>query len=230
MTLLALDIADDSGAWRALGFAAEGTTVRIGTTDLVLKGSDLTGPASTGILGWTIGADSDVVPDLIDGITTRVDNGDRSDGHGVGGGSANAPSHTNGVSTIDHVVAMTPDLDRTIDAFTECGFELRRVRDAGGGRHQAFFWVGNVVLEVVGDPKAPSGPARLWGLAFVTDDIDATAAFLGPDRCTKPGAAVQKGRRICSLTPAAGLSVPVAFMTPHDRQGETSPATLRSPV
>ena len=221
MTLLALDIADDSGAWSALGFAAEGTTVRIGTTDLVLRGSDVTGPASTGILGWTIGTDSDVVPDLIDGITTRVGDG--------GAGSANAPSHPNGVSTIDHVVAMTPDLDRTIEALTESGFELRRVRDAGGGRHQAFFWVGNVVLEVVGDPKAPSGPARLWGLAFVTDDIDATAAFLGADRCTKPGAAVQKGRRICSLTPAAGLSIPVAFMTPHDRQ-TTSPATPRSPV
>lgn len=214
MTLLALDIADDSGAWRALGFAAEGTTVRIGTTDLVLRGATHSAsPAANGLLGWTIGADSGVVPDLIDGITTRVGDG--------GAGSAAAASHPNGVSTIDHVVAMTPDLDRTIDAFTESGFELRRVRDAGGGRHQAFFWVGNVVLEVVGDPKAPSGPARLWGLAFVTDDIDATAAFLGPDRCTKPGAAVQKGRRICSLTPAAGLSIPVAFMTPHDRQGET---------
>src|SRR5690606_15388461 len=113
----------------------------------------------------------------------------------------------------------SPDLDRTIDALVATGLELRRVRDLGA-RQQAFFWLGEPILELVG-PKEPSGtgPSRFWGLACTVDDIDRTAASLG-EACGQPKDAVQPGRRIATLRhEPLGMSVPVAFMTPHVRSG-----------
>ncbi len=60
------------------------------------------------------------------------------------------------------------------------------------------------------------GPARLWGVTAVVEDLDALAARLG-DRLGAPGDAVQPGRRIATLRREAGLGVPLAFMTPRVR-------------
>ena len=114
--------------------------------------------------------------------------------------------HPNGVSSLDHLVLSTPDLDQTIAELEDRGLELRRVRDAGRIR-QAFFRLPGTILEVVGP-----GPARWYGLAFTSDDLDATAAFLG-DRLHPAKDAVQKGRRIATLDRSAGSSVAIAFMS-----------------
>jgi hypothetical protein len=117
------------------------------------------------------------------------------------------------VTALDHLVISTPNLGRTIENFEAAGLELRRTRDAGR-IHQAFFKVGEVILEVIGPPQpSGEGPARFWGLAWTVADLDATAAYFG-DRLHAAKDAVQKGRRIATLDKAAGSTVAHAFMSP----------------
>lgn len=120
------------------------------------------------------------------------------------------PDHPNGVRSIDHVVLLTPDLDRSIHELEANGLDLRRIREAGNGLRQAFFRMGPVILEVVGDVDEPE--PRLWGVTFTVDDLDATAGFLG-DRLRPAKDAVQPGRRIATLDDTAGSTVPLAFMS-----------------
>lgn len=120
------------------------------------------------------------------------------------------PDHPNGVRSIDHVVLLTPNLDRSIHELEGQGLDLRRIRDAGNGLRQAFFRMGPVVLEVVGDVDEPE--PCLWGVTFTVDDLDATAAFLG-DRLRPAKDAVQPGRRIATLDGIVGATVPIAFMS-----------------
>ncbi|HEX7292683.1 MAG TPA: hypothetical protein VF250_16305 [Conexibacter sp.] len=135
----------------------------------------------------------------------------------------NASPHPNGVSALDHVVAITPALDRTVAALQTAGLDLRRVREEptpAGAPRQAFFRLGEVILEVVQAPDeaiersgGPDGPAFFWGLAFKVADLDATVAAIGAERCSGPRPAVQPGRRIATLRRSAGLGLPVALMT-----------------
>src|SRR6185503_11027979 len=98
----------------------------------------------------------------------------------------------------------------------------RRVREGdtpGGSQRQAFFRMGEVILEVVQAPEDSKlaadrdGPARLWGIAFRVEDLDAPAAALA-ESLSEPRDAVQPGRRIASVASAAGLGPAIAFMTP----------------
>ena len=57
-------------------------------------------------------------------------------------------------------------------------------------------------------------PAFFWGLALVAPDLEATAAGLG-EHVGEARAAVQPGRRIATLRRSAGLSLPVALMSPR---------------
>lgn len=76
-----------------------------------------------------------------------------------------------------------------------------------------------VILEVVEAPAGssvasdPEGPARLWGIAFLVEDLDASARALGP-LLGRPREAVQPGRLIASLRREAGLGPAIAFMSP----------------
>jgi catechol 2,3-dioxygenase-like lactoylglutathione lyase family enzyme len=132
-----------------------------------------------------------------------------------------AGPHPNGAVSVDHVVMLSPDLDRTVGELEEQGFELRRRREGptpGGSTRQAFFRAGEPILEVVQAPEGtsvardPGGPSRLWGLAFSVEDIERTAAALG-DLLGSPRDAVQPGRTIATLRPEAGLGPAVAFMS-----------------
>jgi len=151
--------------------------------------------ARRGIVGWTLG--------------------DEASGDAAG-------PHPNGVVRVDHVVMLTPDLDRTARELESQGFDLRRTREGatpGGSTRQAFFRAGEPILEVVLAPEGssvardPAGPARLWGLAFSVDDIERTARSLG-DLLGAPRDAVQPGRRIATLRAQAGLGPAIAFMSP----------------
>jgi hypothetical protein len=202
--LVALDVADRAEAWAALGFAVDAAgRCRVGRTDLLLRGG------SGGIEGWTL---QGAIPAAggIDGLPTAV--GEADDDRAV-------PAHRNGTVAIDHVVLTTPDTVRTFEALEAAGFELRAVRDAGTAERplrQGFLLTAEAIVEVVGPPEAAGdGPARLWGVTFVVEDLDATCAALGAAAVSGPRDAVQPGRRIASVRRGAGLAVPVAFMTPR---------------
>lgn len=60
--------------------------------------------------------------------------------------------------------------------------------------------------------RDPDGPARLWGLAFLVDDMEHTARALG-ELLGRPRDAVQPGRWIAILPSEAGLGPAIAFMT-----------------
>jgi hypothetical protein len=204
-----LTIADEPATWAALGFAVEGDVCRVGSVPIRLAGRD----AGRGIVGWTLGA---VASDELDGLPTA-----RADGPAPSAGAS--ALHPNGIIAFDHVVAIAPALDRTVAALQAAGLDLRRVREEptpAGAPRQAFFRLGDVILEVVQAPDdalersgGAGGPAFFWGLAFKVADLDATAARLGEERCGAPRDAVQPGRRIATLRRSAGLAVPVALMT-----------------
>ena len=132
-----------------------------------------------------------------------------------------APAHPNGIDRIDHVVAFTPDMDRTVTALEAAGLDLRLRREgptSAGSRRQAFFRVGRPILETIEHPPDAAAaadvdaPARFWGLAFGTADLDACVAALGP-LIGEPRDAIQEGRRIATLRQEAGLGLPVAVMS-----------------
>jgi hypothetical protein len=200
--LVGITVGDEPAAWASIGFSvAEDGTCPVGTVPLHLAGPD----AGRGVTGWTLADDGGD----IDGVPTTVGDLDSLPDH--------PPEHPNGVLSIDHLVAMTPNLDRTTAALEARGIALRRTREAGRGRAQHFFRLGEVILELVG-PTEPQGdgPAKLWGLAFTVADLDATAGHLaGRIGATKD--AVQAGRRIATLHAGDAISVPVAFMSQAHR-------------
>ena len=135
------------------------------------------------------------------------------------------PAHANGVTRIDHLVVRTPSTPRTAAALEGIGLQRRGHRDtnsAGAEVDMTFFWVGDVILELSGPPTPASPdqgaipPARFAGIAYASGDLDATLAHLG-ERCTTPRDAVQPGRRISALRSEAGSSMPMAFMSAHQR-------------
>jgi hypothetical protein len=123
------------------------------------------------------------------------------------------------VTRIDHIVVFTPDLDRTTCALQEAGLELRRIREPdepGPPVRQAFFRLGEVILEVVESPEA-EGAARFWGITFRVADLDRCAELLG-ERLGEVRDAVQPGRRIATVRRTAGLGLPVALISEPARR------------
>jgi hypothetical protein len=125
-------------------------------------------------------------------------------------------AHPNGVTGVDHLVVFTPDLARTTAILEAAGLDLRRVREPsepGPPVRQAFFRLGEPILEVVEDPSRREGPASFWGLTLAVTDLEATAALLG-ERLGELHDAVQPGRRIATVRRSAGLGLPVAMISP----------------
>lgn len=214
VALTKLIIGDDPAAWASAGFTVDGDHTTIGAVRIRFVPGD-----ERGVLGWELaGLDPSFEGGDIDGIPTS-----RAPENGFN--QADDVVHPNGAVAVDHVVVATPDLDRSIAALEAVGLEARRTRDAGrpdAPRQQVFFWVGQPILELVGPPE-PRGdrPATIWGLTCTVDDLDATASDLG-DGVGRVKDAVQPGRRITTLRHAElGVSVPVAFMSPHVRPGDT---------
>jgi hypothetical protein len=213
-TIDELTIADDPAPWVAAGFTVTGDECVIGDVSLRLAGAG----AGPGILEWAL---RDLASDVLDGLPTR-----RSE-RAV---PQPAAAHENGVSALDHVVAVSPALDRTAAALQAAGLDLRRVREEptpAGAPRQAFFRLGAVILEVVQEPDeviARGGgierPAHFWGLALLSGDLERTVAAFAP-HVSEIRDAVQPGRRIATVRRAAGFAVPIALMS---AAGEPAPS------
>jgi hypothetical protein len=191
-TLDEIVLADPPGIWQALGFDVVDGVVALGGVRIRLAGM------GEGIVGWSL---RDLRGEDLDGLVTSASHAQRPA----------AVEHPIGATAVDHVVALTPDFDRTVGKLRAAGLDYRRTREAGGGYRQAFFVLGPCLLELGGPAE---GDVRFWGLTLVVDDLDAAAERLG-DRLGRIKDAVQPGRRIATLRREAGVGVPLALMTPR---------------
>ncbi|HSK49265.1 MAG TPA: hypothetical protein VK889_02095 [Solirubrobacterales bacterium] len=211
VTLEELVVADAAESWAALGFAVEGDVCDLGGIRIRLAGPE----AGRGLVGWSLRG---IETTELDGLpTTRADGPASTDP-----AAAHSASHPNGITALDHVVAITPRLERTVAALEAAGLDLRRIREEptpAGAPRQAFFRLGATILEVVQEPgdvverDGADRPAFFWGLAVLAPDLDTTVAGLG-DCVSEIRPAVQPDRRIATLRRSAGLALPVALMTP----------------
>ena len=195
--LHALRLGDEPRRWSELGFSVGDGSCQVGTTLLRFGGDE-----GSGLTSWSVAG---VRAGVIDGLLTHEPDGTLGEG----------AAHANGVRSIDHIVAATPDFERSSAALAAAGLERRRAREAGRGARQGFFVVGEAHLELVG-PVEPDGvgPASFWGITFVVDDMEAATAAFG-DALGTPRDAVQPGRRIATVRRDAGLGTAVALMTPR---------------
>jgi hypothetical protein len=191
-----LRIAADPAAWERCGFKLAEGMAAAGSVRLRFSGGE------GGLAGWSLRGIAGTA--RLDGLPTEI--------------SEQAPpepgEHPLGVTRIDHIVVLTPELERTGAALERAGVELRRLREAsepGPPMRQAFFRLGEVIVEVVANPEA-EGVARFWGITFRVVDLDRSAELLG-ERLGEARAAVQPGRRIAIFRKAAGLGMPVALIS-----------------
>lgn len=210
--LTAIDLGDTPAAWAAAGFTVADGAVELGSTVLRLTGS------GDRVEGWAIAG----VDEPIDGLATAPP--PSAAGATAAASTAGTPApvqHPNGVVRIDHVVVRSGDCDRTVAGFEAAGLEVRGGRSTssyGSPMRQVFLWAGDVIVELVGpDAGEPTTdePTSIFGLALVSEDLDATAAHLG-ELLSTPKAAVQQDRRIAGLRGReVGISLPIAIMSPH---------------
>lgn len=204
--LTGLELAADAGPWAEAGFAVESSAVSVGAVRIELRGRS----AGRRIAAWSVYG---LASTDLDGLPTH---------RAAEPPSADSPApHPNGVVALDHVVAFSPSLERTVAALKAAGLDLRRIREgptAAGAQRQAFFRLGQPILEVIEHPPGTdaaddrAAPARFWGLAFVVADLDESARALGP-LLGEVRDAIQPGRRIATVRREAGLGLPVALMS-----------------
>ena len=127
-------VGDEPDGWATAGFTVHDDCIRIGSTTIVCDPSVGQGIAAVGIDGLI---------DTVDGLPIGL----------VDAPITPAAEHHNRVTGFDHLVAMSPSIDRTADALIDAGLQRRRTRrfEMGGEtRRQDFFWLGDVILELVG--------------------------------------------------------------------------------
>lgn len=201
-------VGDAREAWEAAGFAVDDDgTSRIGSVRVRLVGREV----GKRILGWSLrGAPAaPLAAGRLDGLPTTSSDAE----------PAEPAAHPNGATHIDHVVLLTPDLARTVAALGALGIDPRGERDTdsyGPPMRQVFFRLGEVILELIGQPDtAGAGDPGFFGLAITVADLDAAADHLG-DHLGSVKDAVQEGRQIATLRHRdLGMSVATAFMSPE---------------
>jgi hypothetical protein len=218
-----LTVSGDPDVWRSLGFVvADGLLPLHGTSLRIVPPLADTSPGASGITSWAL---SGIAPDALSAAAASDDtivdhDGLRFEIDGLPSDIVEAldptyGAHELGAIGLDHVVVMTPDLERTSGAIAAAtGCELKRIREVGEMR-QGFHRIGSggLIVELVERPEVPAGPARFWGLVLIVEDLDAACDRLGLDRVSPPKDAVQPGRRIATVRDSAGLGLPVALMT-----------------
>jgi hypothetical protein len=214
-TIDQITLADEPERWERLGFDVDGEECQLAGVILKLTGEGEGEGEGQGLVSWSLrelsGADLDGLPTTISTRPAR----------------APALAHPNGVLGIDHVVAVSPSFERSVEAMQGAGMDLRRIREEptpAGAPRQAFFRLGRELLELVEEPTeiverggGPERPVRFWGLALLVEDIDRAAAAMAP-HAGEVRPAVQPGRRISTLRRSAGLLIPVALMSREEQQ------------
>lgn len=207
--LAEITLGDDPSGWERLGFRLDtlddgSARLSVGSTSVRLTGT------GGGFLDWTVEGGTPEVAGLPAGTNP---------------GPAGVPgtAHPNGITSIDHVVVTTGDVERTAAELDAAGIDARGERSTtsyGAPMRQLFFWLGDVILELVGPAVGEptrDDPAALFGLALVSSDIDLTVEHLG-ELASAPKDAVQPGRRIAGIrADRVGVSIPLAVMSPHPR-------------
>jgi hypothetical protein len=195
--LAELTVADAPERWSALGFDVAEGSLDIGMVRIWL------GVEGEGITSWSLRRVN--ASGSIDGLPTTAPRI-----------LVPPPFHThpNGATGIDHVVVVTPDFDRTSAALARAGVDLRRDQFTEGRGRLGFRRIGPAILELAHRPEMEDEDPKLWGLTFVVISLELLAERLG-DLLGPIGPAVQPGRRIATLNRGAGLSLPVAFMSPE---------------
>jgi hypothetical protein len=194
-------VADDPEAWRSCGFTVDDDGVcQIGTVRVRLDPS----AAEKGIVSWSLHEAPEGTSN-VDGLTTLASAATEDP----------PPVHKNGAEIIDHLVVLSPDVLRTIAVLEGLGLPLKGMKDSdtyGKPMRQAFFRMGEVILEVVGgpEPDPKGGPARFYGIALTMASLDDVKSLLG-ERMGTPKPAAQEGRLITTIH--ADLRVPVALMS-----------------
>ena len=195
--LAELVIADPPERWRELGFDVdEQAHMDLGGVRVRLGGE------GSGITAWSLMRVNAM--GSIDGLPSPVPRVLRPPPF---------QTHPNGATGIDHVVILTSSLERTAAAFLRAGVELKRIHESERGR-MGFRRLGPAVLEIVQRDDLESDEAAFWGLAVVVISLDHVAELLG-GLLGPVTQAVQPGRWIATLRPEAGISVPLAFMSPE---------------
>lgn len=197
-TLRRLRVGGTPKAWTKAGFLVEDGEIRLDGVSL-----EVTGDRDQGVTAWGV-----------TGVTAEID----GLGHVPGDDAPTPTPQPNGVTGLDHVVALTRDLEVTGRALAAAGIVARGTRDVpGSDDRQVFHVLDTALLELVGPAQGSgaTGTARFWGIAFVTPDIDDTVAALGL-LSSEVRDAVQPGRRIASLRHrAVGLTIPTVLMSPR---------------
>lgn len=197
--LVGLQVGDEADPWREVGFEVRDDRFAVGGVTVELTG----GSGRQGILAWSL---EHPEPFSVDGLSHVEDIPE--------GGSAR---HPNGATALDHVVVTTSNLERTTQALQRLGITPRRtVQDVRGrGLAYRFFLLGTCILELIGPPESVADePARFSGLAFATPDVEHVARTVAGASDVRD--AIQPGRRIVTVdTHAAGISAPLAFLTPR---------------
>jgi hypothetical protein len=205
-TIDELLVADDGERWEELGFTISDGCCELGRVHLRF----LSDSSAGGIVGWSL---RDLARTELDGLPTTISERPLPRA---------APTHPNGVVAIDHIVAMSPSLDRSVHALQRAGLNLRRIREQptpAGAPRQAFFRLGAEILELIQEPDevvqqmgGDDRPARFWGLALRVENLDRTVNLLG-EHAGPIRPAVQPGRRIATVKRSAGLALPLALMS-----------------
>ena len=195
--LVELAIGDAQERWQAIGFDVRYGMLDIGGVRLRFTGTD------GGIRSWALRSQDNT--GAIDGLQTTMS---------LALWPPPFVTHPNGATGLDQVVVLTSDFERTAGAFSQAGMPLFRTTDELGRGLQGFRRIGPATLELVHRPELDGSGAVFWGLGVVVVDLEALAERLG-ELLDEIRPAVQPGRRIASLSPAAGLSLPMAFMSPE---------------
>jgi hypothetical protein len=197
--LVSLIVAGSSSAWEAVGFATdEAGRIAFANGALEFDGDTSRRPAPVALRVAGVEADS------LSGIAL------------VSGSPVPSIEHPNGCFELDHLVIVTPELERTSEAVeATLGLPQRRMRETSSAR-QAFhrFDERGCIVELVESDRVPE--PTLFGIVANTPELEALAAELGEDVIGAPKPAVQPGRLIATFRKHAGLGFPVALMTPDD--------------
>lgn len=200
-------VGDPAEAWTSAGYTVDDDgTCRIGSVRVRLVGRD----GGKRILGWSLrdAPDARLADGRLDGLPTTASTA----------APATPAEHANGALYIDHVVLLSPNLPRTIEALGSIGLHPLRERESdtyGAPMRQIFFRLGEVILELIGGAEPGEGDPGFFGLAMTVRDLDAAGELLG-EHLGDAKDAVQEGRRIATLRHRdLGISVATAFMSPE---------------